>query len=77
MGVKIGDKNKIKNSTIIGGHQINASRSSSEAKRESFWRRVFQNIVANIIWWIIGLIALAIAGVATLNWDAIIELITR
>ena len=77
MGVKIGNKNKIKNSTIIGGSQINVSSQNEKSSKKSFWKSVWQGVASNLIWWIIGIIAIIVVGVfATLSWDLIIEFIT-
>ena len=76
MGVKIGDKNKIMNSTIIGGSQINVAHQDKKALKEPFWRCVWQNIVSNAIWWGIGIIIIVAVGtIAAVKWDTIIELI--
>ena len=76
MGVKIGNKNKIKNSTIIGDSQINISLSEQEPAKKSFWQGVLQNITSNLIWRILGLILILSMGMLTvLNWDIIIKFI--
>ena len=80
MGLKIGDNNKIKNSTIIGGSQINISKSDGEAtappKKKSFWKGVWQGVFSNLLWWIIGgLIILILGTIAAIKWDDLISLI--
>ena len=76
MGVKIGNKNKIKNSTIIGGSQINMSSQNTPTEKESFWRSVWQSLVSNLIWWIIITVLIITVGIATsMNWDSIMEFI--
>jgi len=76
VGVKIGNKNKIKNSTIIGGSQINMSSQNTPTEKESFWRSVWQSLVSNLIWWIIITVLIITVGIATsMNWDSIMEFI--
>jgi len=76
MGVRIGNKNKIKNSTIIGDSQVNVSGQSEVKQKESFWKNIWQTLVSNLIWWIFVTIVIIIIGTVTaLNWDTIIALI--
>lgn len=76
MGIKIGDKNKIKNSTLIGGSQTINNNSEDKPRNESFWKTVLNNIVSNFIWWIIGTIIIIMLGTLTaIKWDEIINFI--
>ena len=66
MGIKIGSKNKIIKSTIVGGSQLNTIYESEVNKnKQSFWKgfftKIISNLIARIIIYIIGG-----AGVATL-----------
>jgi hypothetical protein len=53
MGIKIGDNNKIKNSTLVGGSQFNISSSNEETKKRFSWVDVWQSVISRFIWWII------------------------
>ncbi len=68
MGIKIGNNNKIKNSNFIN----NSSESLKE--KNDFWKSVFVNLTSNFIWWIIGIIAIAILPVIILFKDNIINI---
>lgn len=54
MGTKIGDNNKIKNSTFIENADIKIE--TQEKKADGFWKQVFVNIMSNFLWKVLGII---------------------
>jgi hypothetical protein len=72
MGIHIGDNNKIKKSTLIGGNRVDNSRPKSEKSAVGFWTGVWQSILTNLIWWIIATIIIVVIGIFTAtNWSEI------
>ena len=55
MGTKIGDNNKIKNSTFIENADIKME--VNEKTTDGFWKQVFVNIMSNLLWKILGILA--------------------
>lgn len=53
MSINIGDKNKIKNSNFIEKAEINVE----EKSKDGFWKQVFVNIVSNLLWKVLGILA--------------------
>ena len=81
MSIRIGNKNKIKNSTIISGNHVDAPKDTVTRNKPdmTFWQTVLANVLSNLIWWIIGtIILLVICCLAIIKWEDIMTaLISR
>ena len=55
----------IQNSAIGNGNTVSLTTNNiNESKSSSFWKGIWQKIVANALWWVIGFILIA-TGIAT------------
>ena len=55
----------IQNSAIGNGNTVSLTTNNiNESKSSSFWKGIWQKIVANALWWVIGFIVVA-TGIAT------------
>lgn len=55
MGIKIGDKNEIKKSNIIENADITIEL--KDKPKNGIFKQVFVNILSNLLWKILGIIA--------------------